>query len=148
VSNRLQKRQNKASQYHSDTKNQALVQHTQTFQGPIPPPDILAKYEETLPGAADRILQMAEKESLHRRELEKHDADATLELNRRNEALSFASGLCGQIVAGLITMSAIAGGVICILNGKIWSGGFLGGFPIAAIVYIFVSFREPKNKEK
>lgn len=31
------------------------------FSGPMPPPSILSGYEKILPGAADRILSMAEK---------------------------------------------------------------------------------------
>ena len=149
-SNRAKKRRTKTNQDVPERsypgENQAIVQHT-SFQGPIPHPEILAEYEEILPGAADRILQMAEKESAHRHNLEKHDAEGALELNRRNESLSFYSGICGQVVAGAITISAIAGGVICILNGQIWSGGFLGGFPIAAIVYIFIAYRGPKSQK-
>ncbi len=36
--------------------------HFQQFSGPIPPPDLLRTYEEILPGTADRILAMAERE--------------------------------------------------------------------------------------
>ena len=32
------------------------------FSGPIPPPNIMRGYEEILPGAADRILSMAERQ--------------------------------------------------------------------------------------
>ena len=32
------------------------------FSGPIPPPSIIKGYEEILPGSADRILAMAEKQ--------------------------------------------------------------------------------------
>ena len=41
------------------------------FSGPIPPPNIIKGYEEVLPGSADRILAMAEKQSNHRQEMEK-----------------------------------------------------------------------------
>lgn len=34
--------------------------HAARFRGPIPPPKIIAEYEEALPGAADRIFAMAE----------------------------------------------------------------------------------------
>ena len=37
--------------------------------GPLPDPDDFKKYEETLPGAADRILKMAENEQAKRHEL-------------------------------------------------------------------------------
>ena len=40
----------------------AAIRIEKTFIGPIPPPQDFEKYELTLPGAADRILSMAEKE--------------------------------------------------------------------------------------
>lgn len=44
-----------------------MVDH---FQGPLPPPDFLERYEGTLPGAAERILRMAERQADHRRQYE------------------------------------------------------------------------------
>jgi len=41
-----------------------------TFYGPIPHPTILKGYEKVLPGSADRILSMTEKEGEHRRKIE------------------------------------------------------------------------------
>ena len=35
---------------------------TMSYQGPLPPPEDLEQYNQTLPGAAERILSMAEKE--------------------------------------------------------------------------------------
>jgi uncharacterized membrane protein len=51
---------------------QALVQTTTMVQhrGPIPPPEQFGGYEKILPGSADRILKMAEKEQDHRHEWE------------------------------------------------------------------------------
>ncbi len=36
------------------------------FSGPIPPPEMLIQYNQASPGAADRIITMAEKEQQHR----------------------------------------------------------------------------------
>ena len=47
------------------------VARVETFQGPIPPPSVLEAYEKILPGAAERILKMAENQSTHRQEIEK-----------------------------------------------------------------------------
>ena len=38
----------------------------ETFQGPIPPPNVLEAYERLVPGAAERILKMAENQAAHR----------------------------------------------------------------------------------
>jgi hypothetical protein len=40
------------------------------FSGPIPAPELLAKYNSALPGAADRIISMAEGEASHCRTIE------------------------------------------------------------------------------
>jgi uncharacterized membrane protein len=50
----------------------AQVLHQQThFQGPLPRPEDFAAYERVLPGAADRILAMAENQATHRQGLER-----------------------------------------------------------------------------
>ncbi len=43
----------------------------ETFKGPIPPPAVLEAYESLVPGAAQRILKMAENQASHRQEIEK-----------------------------------------------------------------------------
>ena len=48
------------------------------FSGPQPPPEILAQYEAVCPGWAVRLLEMGEREQLHRIEVEK----TTLSLER------------------------------------------------------------------
>ena len=45
------------------------ISTTEQYSGPIPHPKIISGYEEILPGAADRILSMAEKESQHRHDI-------------------------------------------------------------------------------
>lgn len=40
------------------------------FSGPIPPPNILAQYEQLKAGLAERIVIMAESQSQHRKEME------------------------------------------------------------------------------
>ena len=48
------------------------AQHQQVlYSGPIPPPDVLAQYNNVVPGADERILKMAEEQSNHRQYLEK-----------------------------------------------------------------------------
>jgi uncharacterized membrane protein len=51
----------------------SLLNSISQFVGPIPPPDLLKKYEDALDGAADRIIKMAEKQSAHRQWMEKQE---------------------------------------------------------------------------
>jgi uncharacterized membrane protein len=41
-----------------------------SFTGPLPPPEVLAKYNETVPGLAERIICMAEQQAKHRQQIE------------------------------------------------------------------------------
>jgi len=49
-----------------------VTEVSQSFSGPLPPPEILRKFDEVVPGAAERIIKMAEDQSIHRKELEKN----------------------------------------------------------------------------
>jgi len=42
----------------------------QSYTGPIPPPAMLEKYNQVVPGAAERILKLAEDQSSHRQNIE------------------------------------------------------------------------------
>jgi len=44
---------------------------TEISTGPLPPPSMLAEYDRIIPGAAERILNLAEQQTKHRIELEK-----------------------------------------------------------------------------
>lgn len=50
---------------------------SQKFEGPIPPPDVLQRYDELMPGAASIIIEMAQNQAAHRQllELEAQRAD-------------------------------------------------------------------------
>ena len=48
-----------------------IIRQEMHFQGPLPPPEAFAAYNHILPGAADRILKMAEKQAGHRQTLER-----------------------------------------------------------------------------
>ena len=51
-------------QTQTDKHEQIIV--SSQFSGPIPPPEALAKYDSVVPGAAERILKMAENEAAAR----------------------------------------------------------------------------------
>ncbi len=76
------------------------------FSGPLPHPEILAKYENVFPGAAERIFQMAENQANHRRSMEKD----SLHFSARDSLLGIAIIICNpSSVLGVITGSALSG---------------------------------------
>ena len=47
------------------------IETIQKYSAPLPPPEMLQKFNEVLPGLAERIVKMAENQSNHRIEIEK-----------------------------------------------------------------------------
>ena len=77
----------------------STIQISKTFTGPLPPPEDFEKYNQILPGAADRILAMAENEQRIR-------ADGqTGILSNDNKRINVATflGLALIVVAGIAT---------------------------------------------
>lgn len=94
---------------------------------PLPHPSELEGYERILPGAAERILAMAESQSTHRQGLEKK----ALSTESRNSLL----GIIAALVIGVVALS-IAG--FCIYTGHDTAGATLGGTTLGSLVGTFV----------
>lgn len=73
-----QKQENDMTELKNEEVKQVIHQVFREieFSGPMPPPNILNGYEKILPGAADRILSMAETQSKHRQLMEKKMIEA------------------------------------------------------------------------
>jgi uncharacterized membrane protein len=107
------------------------------YSGPIPPPQLFRAYNEVVPGAGDRILCMAERESNHRQTCE-HKI-----LNHK-----FTLNLFGQIFALAITIVALVLGTKCILAGKPITGTIIGGTPICGLAIAFIKTHANAKTEK
>jgi uncharacterized membrane protein len=79
-------------------------QHSE-YSAPIPHPELLAGYERALPGCAERIVAMAEKEQRHRHEMQKQELDARLKMMQRGQYFAFGLGAVGMI-GGLALVGA------------------------------------------
>jgi uncharacterized membrane protein len=77
------------------------------FQGPLPSPDAFAAYERVLPGAADRILKMAETQAGHRQKLESRALRGDL-----------TKAMMGTILAYITFAGSMFGAVHLLLNDK------------------------------
>lgn len=94
------------------------------FIGPIPPPELLAKYEQTLPGLADRLVALAERESDHRRALQRRAM--------RLSELGLAAGFT-------IAMTALCGGIFLVHEGSQVEGMGSIILAIASLVLLFLT---------
>ncbi len=99
-----------------------------TFSGPIPHPTILKGYEEVLPGSADRILSMTEKEGEHRRKIE-------TELVKNDNIRSYL----GQIAGFTIAIVGLGGSIYLGINDKVWASGIMSAGTLTGLVTVFVT---------
>lgn len=107
------------------------------YEGPLPLPAHLEKYEAVLPGAAERIMAMAEKQSDHRRGLETKVVNSDI-----------ANSRLGLIFGFIIAMLGISGGVFLINNGKIVEGSIFSGLTVVSLVGAFVYGSQQRRKER
>jgi len=77
---------------------------TEFFSGPIPPPSYLARYNDVVPNGADRILSMAERQSVHRESLESKVVDENLKSQRQGQNRAFILALI-VVIGGIYLMS-------------------------------------------
>ena len=124
----------KQTSLNKDTVNKIVMTVTRTvaryeaFQGPIPHPAHLAGYEEILPGSANRIISMAEKEQIHRQGLESR----VLKWGVFGEVF-------GQISGVSVSFALIAGAVYCAYVGATTAGVMLVGVSATSFVSILVT---------
>lgn len=113
---------------------------TESFSGPIPPPDTLAKYEEKFPGFGERILAMAEREAAHRHELDKRNADiADADLHAAR-----AETRRGQWMAFVLTALAFAAAVFCAIHNQPWVAGIIAGTTLVSVVSTIMNRAQKK----
>lgn len=84
----------------------------------LPAPEELARYEKVVPGGAERILEMAEQQSTHRREMEEKSVSAEIRGARIKQALTFVLALAAGILGGvlLISGSELAGLMVLLVD--------------------------------
>ena len=125
---------------------------TETFEGPVPHPDILAKYDHIVPGAAERIIQMAENEQRVRHESIKADTQnksKLLEIARADSEANRTAVSRGQIIGGIISLVCIGAAIFCAVSGKsdLVVCGFLA-VPTASLISAFFPKSKTTKKEE
>lgn len=123
-----------AAQQHLQSGTFQITASGTHYSGPLPHPDILVKYNEAHPGAADRIIAMAEQQSAHRQEIEKKVIASNCHVQKS-----------GPIFGFIVCMTAIIGGVYLIHSGQ-QAGGLVS--IISALSGLAVVFVYGKKKQK
>lgn len=117
---------------------------TQLYQGPIPPPEILERFDRLVPGTAARLINLAIEESEHRRDMEsqamKGNTSAQhlqIELTQRQHRAVFRSDLVSQLLGAVVTAICIVGAVYLAANGHEGIAALLCAVPTGALIQAF-----------
>ena len=115
------------------TESVNTIQVQQHYEGPLPHPEYLAQYDKIVPGAAERIIAMAEKEMNHRHEKDKSMYKNAIKTSYLSITFAFLSVL---VISGIAFYAFYKN--IGVVAGTIVAGS------IAAVVGAFLY----KNKQK
>lgn len=117
-------------------RGRVQVSTTSIHTGPLPPAEMLADYDAILPGAADRILTMAEKQQNHRQAMESKVLDSHIERS--------SHGLYAGLVVALVGLGVSAYGLFL---GYPWASTVLAGGILLSLVSVFVYGKKHRDDE-
>ena len=116
------------------------------WSGPLPQPELLAAYEELVPGTGTRIIEYMEREQAHR-----HSFDNELLAATRDDRKSYwEEGRRGQLAAMIISLTSMAlGALLGVFGGTagVISGSALAGTSLVSIVTVFIKGRAARRAD-
>lgn len=115
-----------------------------SWSGPLPAPADLRQYDATLPGAANRIMQLAEQQQSHRHSIEA----GALEIARTTIISDSRRSYLGIILGFIIAMTGLLGGVFLIAIGRGGFGLTLGLASLIGLVAVFVYGAQSRRAER
>ncbi|MBE7177726.1 MAG: DUF2335 domain-containing protein [Mucilaginibacter polytrichastri] len=113
----------------------ALIRVQKSHSGPLPAPDTIRAYAETIPNGGERVMVMAEKEQNHR-----HNMNTTIARRELNQ-----SGR-SQIFGFILGVLAIGGGIFLSYTGKETAGLATIIGALVALVAVFVVSKKTEEK--
>jgi uncharacterized membrane protein len=139
---RQQTRTRPTSERLAGAAHAAVRQELSFFSGPLPPPEDLIKYNDVFPDCGKIIVEMAQKEQIHR-----HNTD-----NRRLDSDIITLAKRGQLIGGLLALVAVVGAIYLLANDKSITGlSVLGGVVLVfggAFVYDRYQSRPSKESDE
>lgn len=119
-------------------------------QGPLPDPVTLANYEKLMPGLAERVVRMAEKEQEHRHECDHARNNANMQLiaveTERQSGIRRAE-ILGQKHGFWISIAAVVGALIAAWMKYPYVAIAMVSLPVMSVIKAFISGRGAKNDD-
>jgi uncharacterized membrane protein len=114
-------------------------QTVEATTGPLPDPAVLKAYDQVLPGAAHRIIAMAEDEQRHQHGMQNSVIRSDCLGTRLGQIFAFAIGMAGMVIGGIL-----------IYADKTVSGLSSFFVPLATLagIYFFESRRKPEKPDQ
>lgn len=116
------------------------IQQVSVSIGPLPPPEVIAAYENAIPGTGKRFFNVWQEEAEHRRSLEL--AKVTAEV--KDVANSRVEARRGQLAALTLGLVAVVAGVIVAGVAAPTAGGFIAVSGVTAILTAFLNQKPNK----
>ena len=105
-----------------------VVMRAASYSGPLPPSPMFREYEDTFPGAGDRIIGMAESQAAHRQEWER----SALRSAQRHVLL-------GQLLGFVVSLAALSVSTYMALKGLLVMPIVFGGAGVIGLIGNFVN---------
>ena len=121
------------------------------WDGPLPPPEAFQSYENTLPGAAERLLKMAEEQHKHRISREQSAleiAGKSLETARKAGIRDSWQRYLGMILGFILVLAGLAGGIFLASIGRDGAGLTFGLASLAGLAGVFVYGARSRSAER
>lgn len=125
------------SQSSLSNNNQIVIQKGEMFSGPVPPPEIIERYEKIYPGAAKIIFEEWDGQVKHRQGIEK----SVIKTDN-------IKSLLGVIFGFIVVVAVIIAGVYTALRGFSIFGGGLSLIGLAMLVTAFITSRKQPEKSQ
>lgn len=109
------------------TVESTTVSEASRWSGPLPRPQTLVEYEDVVPGAAERIISMAE-----------HSLTGAIRIDSRLADAEITTVKRGQVIAGLLTAVSLVASIIFFAAGNAIAGGALISMPLVLLVQSFL----------
>ena len=120
--------------------------YNELYSGPLPPPEILAGYEKTLPGIADRLVSVFEENVKHSQEIEIKRLEASILYTARGQNRGLIITLVGLAIGiATVILSTLNQSGGATISGVI-SGSAVSGISILRLVSKFID--GPKKEKK
>lgn len=117
------------------------------YRGPLPHPDMLERYEQIMPGSAERIIARFEKEGEHRHDLERQIVSSQVD-REKSEVPEIRRGQIFAFVLGIVGL--LVGGTVCLFSESeagAYAGAAIGGVTLVGLVTAFIVGRKSKPAE-